>query len=48
MTKRIKNWRDVFRDKKGRIVFGEEPNLPIVSWGVFLILGHVWDYAGFL
>lgn len=48
MARKIKTWRDLFRDPKGNFVFAEEPNLPIVGWGVFLILGHVWDYDGFL
>lgn len=48
MTQKIKTWRDLFRDKHGAIVFGEEPNLPFVGWAVFFVLGHVWDHEGFL
>lgn len=35
----VKNWFDrIFRDKDGKIVIGQPPNLPIIVWAIASVL----------
>jgi hypothetical protein len=43
---KVANWRDLFKDKDGKVVLIERPNLPLIGWLVFLALGHLFDSAG--
>lgn len=34
---------DIFKDKQGRIVIAQMPNLPLIGWFVFTVLNLIWN-----
>jgi hypothetical protein len=43
----IRDFQKLFADKEGKIVLWQTPNLPLVSWFVFMILSKILSH-GFL
>jgi hypothetical protein len=43
MARKIKTYKDLFKDKNGEIVIIQAPNPAVWGWAVFLILGHLLD-----
>lgn len=33
--------RKIFTDKDGRVVIGQTPNIPIISWAIFTVIANV-------
>lgn len=33
--------RKIFTDKEGKVVIGQTPNIPIISWAIFTVLATV-------
>lgn len=34
---------DFFKDKNGRVVIAQTPNLPLIGWMIFTILNLLWS-----
>jgi hypothetical protein len=34
--------RNIFKDKSGKIVLGQAPNIPMVSWLIFTVISRVF------
>jgi hypothetical protein len=32
--------QDIFGNKKGKLVFWQRPNLPIIGWAISMVVGH--------
>lgn len=41
-------WNAFWRDKHGKVVLGQLPNVPLVGWLVFLFAAKIWPHLGVL